>query len=129
MQSRLRIARFGRSLGFTGLALSACLCAPNGFAWQIIGTVKDDAASPIAGVWISAHGSAGETNFASFQIMTEEDGGFRIEAFDGRWLLWVDGSGLNSGGFLGDSWQTIIVEGADEPIQFICPRVVYTMRL
>jgi len=129
MQIRRRIVRFGGNLGFVGLALSACLCARNASAWQIVGTVKDDAASPIVGVWVRAEGFAGETNYAIVPVMTEEDGSFRLEAFDGRWVLSLDWSALNSRGFLGASWQTIIVEGADEPIQFICPRVLYTMRL
>src|SRR5438128_769268 len=130
MESCLRMLPLGaRRLGLAGFVACFWVCASNGLCWQIIGSVKDDVANPIAGVWISAHGSAGETNFASLQVMTEEDGGFRFEAFDGKWLFFVDWSTLNSRGFLGVPQQTVVVEGADEIVEFICPKVLYNMRL
>src|SRR5439155_18010791 len=130
MESCLRMLPLGaRRLGLAGFVACFWVCASNGLCWQIIGSVKDDVANSIAGVWISAHGSAGETNFASLQVMTGEDGGFRFEAFDGTWWLSVDSGTLNSRGFLGVSPQTIFVEGADEIVELICPKVLYNMRL
>src|SRR6266567_8373230 len=83
-------------LGVAGFVLAFCLCASHGMAWEINGSLKDDAGNPIQGVWISGHGDAGETNFASVQVMTEADGSFLLEAFDGSWRLSVDQGEVNS---------------------------------
>src|SRR2546425_6722601 len=100
MQSWFRVPMNGGNLALARLALGLCACGGDASAWQIIGSVRDDAGNPIAGIGISATGR-GETNDAYVAVMSEQDGSFHVEAFDGEWYLFADWSALNAQGFFG----------------------------
>ena len=55
--------------------LVTCLFCPcTGWSWEIIGSVKDDAGNPIAGIPVSGYGRADNTNGYAHAV-TAQDGG------------------------------------------------------
>src|SRR5437773_492563 len=113
------------------LFLVTCVLSPcTGWSWEIIGSVKDDAGKPIAGIPVSGYGRADNTNGYAHAV-TAQDGGFHLAAFNGSWSVWVDSRALNSHGYRSalSLDRLIVVSGADERVDFVCPKAAFTTRL
>jgi hypothetical protein len=103
-----------------------CPCA--GWSWEIVGSVKGDDGSPIAGIAVTGFGEAINTH-GDARAVTADDGSFRLSAFDGSWTVWTDNNALWLRGYGNTISKHIIVIGADERVDFVCPKLVFTMRL
>src|SRR5438552_5310318 len=111
--------------------LAACLFCPcTGWSWEILGSVKDAAGIPIPGITVSGYGRADSTNGYANAI-TGQDSGFHLAAFNGSWSVWVDSRVLNSRGYRNalSLERLIVVNGADERVDFVCPKAAFTTRL
>src|SRR5207247_1481139 len=108
--------------------LTTCLFGPcTGWSCEILGSLKDDAGKPIAGVTVSGYGRTDNTN-GFVDAVTGEDGGFRLSAFNGSWSVWVDSRALNLQGYRSalSFDRLIVVSGADERVDFVCPKAAFT---
>jgi hypothetical protein len=112
------------------LLATALFCPCVGWSWEILGSLKDDAGKPIPGVTVSGYGRTDNTN-GFVEAVTAEDGGFHLAAFNGTWSVWVDSRGLNLRGYRSASSleRLIVVSGADERVDFVCPKAAFTTRL
>jgi Carboxypeptidase regulatory-like domain len=120
----------GRQFALIVFLASCFFCPCTGWSWEIVGSVKDDAGNPIAGIAVSGYPTADNTNGIA-KAVTAEDGGFRLAAFDGSWDVSISSDALVWRGYRSgvSSKQSIIVSGADEHVDLVCLKVVFTTRL